>query len=234
MGIYMIKFSKFITEKRAQGGFDYEDKVNNTLKQHGLQDPNKKSAGASKDAPDGTIHAGGKHHNLEIKASKTAMMGQIGVHHDGKQWRVKEKSKRDYPETAKHIEKHMLPIMNKKIGKPSGDYESDRKEHGNLYHTVKGTKPITDHYGKDRKTPYIQIGKSGLHHTDKDHGKIGTKQLNGDTQFRMRVKRHTMNKTTGKVNYSHTILFNLKNHQGSDIDLDKHSEELGKKHGMKK
>lgn len=230
---YLSGFDNALSEAAAKGGFDYEDKVNATLKKHKLQDPNQKSAGASADAPDGTIHAGGKHHNLEIKKDKNAMMGQIGMHHNGKSWEVKAASKKKYPVTAAHIEKHMVPTMNKKIGAPSGNYEKDRKEHGNLYHTVSGTDAIRDHYGKDRKTPYIQIGGSGLHHTSNDAGHVGTKALNGDTEYRMRVKYHGSNKNTGKVNYSHTVLFNLKNHKPSHVDIDKHAEELSKKHGMK-
>ena len=116
--------------------------------------------------------------------------------------------------------------------RPSGDYHKDKKEHGNIYHHVKGTHAIKDHYGKDRKTPYIQIGGSGLHHTDKDHGKLGTKSLNGDTQYRMRVKYHGKNKKTGKVNYSHTVVLGLKNHKKSHVDLDHHSGDIGKKHAM--
>ena len=226
------QFEEYITEKKAEGGFAYEREVNGHLQKHGLQKKGQGSAGSSKDAPDGTIHASGKHHNLEIKQNKSAMMGQIGLHHDGKSWKVKASSKRDYPETAKHIEKHFLPHINKTIGKPSGDYHKDRKEHGNIYHTVKGTKAIRDHYGKDRKTPYMQIGGSGLHHTDKDHGKLGTKPLNGDTQYRMRVKNHGTNKKTGKVNYSHTVVFNLHNHEKSHIDIDHHAKDIAKKHAM--
>lgn len=233
MGSNMKSFYEHLTEASGQGGYDYEDKVNGHLKKHGLQDKNQKSAGASAEAPDGTLHASGKHHNLEIKKDSKAMMGQIGMHHDGKSWTVKASSKKKYPITAKHVEKHMVPHMNKKIGKPSGDYQKDRKEHGNLYHTVKGTDAIKDHYGKDRKTPYIQIGKSGLHHTDKDHGKVGTKALNGDTQFRMRVKYHGKNKKSGTANYSHTVLFNLHNHKPSHIDLEHHAADIAKKHAMK-
>lgn len=230
----MQSFKKYIIEKAAAGGFKYESDVNDKLKKHGLQHKDQKSAGASADAPDGTIHSGGKHHNLEIKKDKGAMMGQIGLHHDGKSWQVKPASKKKYPETAKHIEKHLIPHMNKHVGKPSGDYEKDRKEHGNLYHTVKGTDAIKDHYGKDRNTHYMQIGGSGLHHMHHDPGKMGTHSLNGDTQFRMRVKYHGTNKKTGKVNYSHTAVFSLKNHKSTHVDIDKHAEELGKKHGMKK
>ena len=232
MGSNMKSFYEHLTEASGQGGYDYEDKVNGHLKKHRLQDKNQKSAGASKDAPDGTIHASGKHHSLEIKKDSNAFMGQIGMHHDGKGWTVKAKSKRDYPITAKHVEKNMVPYMNKKIGKPSGDYHKDLKAHGNLYKPISGTDAIRDHYGKDRKTPYIQIGKSGLHHTDKDHGKIGTKALNGDTKYRMRVKYHGKNKA-GKVNYSHTVLFNLINHKPSHIDLEHHAADIAKKHAMK-
>jgi len=226
------QFEEYITEKKAEGGFAYERQVNGHLQKHGLQKKGQGSAGSSTDAPDGTIHASGKHHNLEIKQNKSAMMGQIGLHHDGKSWKVKASSKRDYPKTAKHIEKNFLPHINEKIGKPSGDYHKDRKKHGNIYHTVTGTHAIRDHYGKDRKTPYMQIGGSGLHHTDKDHGKLGTKPLNGDTQYRMRVKNHGTNKKTGKVNYSHTVVFNLHKHEKSHIDIDHHAKDIAKKHAM--
>ena len=212
----MIRFKKYISEKHAKGGFDYEDTINDILKKSGHQDPNTKSAGASAEAPDGKI---GDHH-LEIKKDKNAMMGQIGLHHDGKSWLVKPKSKSKYPKTAEHIEKHIIPHMNKNVGKPSGDYEKDRVEHGNYYKTIKGTDAIRDHYGKDRKTPYMQIGGSGLHHMDNDHGGHGTPELNGNTQFRVRVKYHGKNKE-GKVHYSHTALFGLKDHKPSHVDIEK-------------
>ena len=78
----------------------------------------------------------------------------------------------------------------------------------------------------------MQIGGSGLHHTSKDHGKLGTKKLNGNTQYRMRVKNHGTNKKTGKVKYSHTVALNLKDHEKSHIDLDHHSSDIAKKHAM--
>jgi hypothetical protein len=231
----MISFRQFIIEVAAKGGYDYEDSVNDNLKKQGLQKKDRKSAGASKDAPDGTIRSkDGKHHNLEIKQNKNAMMGQIGMHHDGKSWQVKPDSKKKYPETAKHIEKHVVPHMNKHMGKPSGDYEKDKKEHGNHYIPHNGTEPIRDHYAKDRKTSYIQIGKSGLHHTDHDHGGFGTKPLNGNTRFRVRVKYHGTNKKTGNVHYSHTVTMELKDHEKSHLDLDHHAEQLGRIHGEKK
>ena len=92
MGSNMKSFYEHLTEASGQGGYDFEDKVNGHLKKHGLQDKNQKSAGASAEAPDGTLHASGKHHNLEIKKDSKAMMGQIGMHHDGKSWTVKASS----------------------------------------------------------------------------------------------------------------------------------------------
>ena len=217
-----------LTEKRSQGGFDYEDKVNNTLKMHGLQPKESKSAGSSADAPDGVIHAKGKKYNLEIKASKGAMMGQLELHHDGKKWHVSERSKAKYPATATHIEKNFIPKVNKSWGKPTGDYEKD-KAMGNVYHVETGTAAIRDHYGKDRKTPYMQIGGSGLHHMHSDKAAVGTKQLNGDTQYRARMKYRSTDEKTGKVKYGALVVFGLKNHKGSDVDLDKHAPDIAKK-----
>lgn len=209
-----------LNEKRAQGGFDYEDKINSILKKRGLQHPEHKSAGSSADAPDGVMHVNNKSHNLEIKASKGAMMGQLELHYDGKKWHVSDRSKQKYPATAAHVEKHFIPEINKKWGKPTGDYDKDLKM-GNVYHVVKGTQAIRDHYGKDRKTPYMQIGGSGLHHMHSDVAKMGTKQLNGDTQFRARMKYRATDKKTGKKKYGALVVFSLKNHKKSDVDLEK-------------
>lgn len=217
-----------IVEVKAQGGFDYEDKINGVLKQHGLQDPERKSAGSSADAPDGVMHIGKKTHNLEIKATKGAMMGQLELHHDGKKWHVSPRSKEKYPATAAHVEAHFIPEINKQWKKPTGDYDKDLKM-GNVYHVVKGTQAIRDHYGKDRKTPYMQIGGSGLHHMHSDVAKIGTKQLNGDTQFRARMKYRATDAKTGKKKYGALVVFSLKNHKGADIDLEKHSADIAKK-----
>jgi hypothetical protein len=233
MGTMMLSFRKYLSEKAATGGFDYEHSVNAKLKQHGLQPENVKSAGSSADAPDGSIHAGGKHHNLEIKKDKGAMMGQLELKHsDEKGWHISDRSKTKYPKTAAHIEKHFLPDVNKKWKKPSGDYDTDLKM-GNVYKDHPNTDPIKDHYGKDRKTPYMQIGKSGLHHTGSDEGRLGVPELNGKTQFRARMKYRGTNKKTGKKEYGSLVTFNLKDHKPSSVDIDKHAEELGKKHGMK-
>lgn len=216
-----------LAEVKAQGGFDYEDKINNTLQKHGLQPAGHKSAGSSADAPDGVIVANGKTHKLEIKASKGAMMGQLELHHDGKSWHVSARSKQKYPATAAHIEKHFIPKVNKEWSKPTGDYDKDLKM-GNVYHVVKGTEAIRDHYGKDRKTPYMQIGGSGLHHMIKDVAKIGTHKLSGDTQFRARMKYRATDAKTGKKKYGSLVVFSLKNHENSHIDLEKHAPEIAK------
>jgi hypothetical protein len=225
----MLDFKQFIKEAYAKGGFDYEDHVNNTLQKHSLQPKGQKSAGSSGSDADGTIHASGKHHNLEIKKDKDAMMGQVELHHDGKKWHVSANAKKNNPATAAHVEKHFLPHVNKHWGKPSGDYHTDLKM-GNVYHTVKGTQPIRDHYGKDRKTPYMQIGGSGLHHTSSDKGKIGTKPLNGNTQFRARFKARGTDKATGKRKYGALVVLSLKDHQPTHVDLDKHAKDIAKTH----
>jgi len=46
MGSLMLSFRKYLSEKAAKGGFDYEDVVNAKLKQYGLQPENVRSAGS--------------------------------------------------------------------------------------------------------------------------------------------------------------------------------------------
>jgi hypothetical protein len=228
----IVRFVSFIIEKKAQGGFDYEDRVNARLKDAGVQSASQKSAGSSADAPDGALSVGGKDHKLEIKQNKNSMMGQIELHHDGEKWVVSPNSKKKYPATTQHVETHFLPVINHPEtgwGKPTGDYETD-KGMGNRYQTIEGTQPIRDHYGKDRETPYIQIGKSGLHHTSEDAANLGTPELNGNTQFRSRFKYRGTDPKTGKKKYGALVVMGLKAHEKSNIDLDNdgHLQNLGK------
>ena len=220
-------------KKKAEGGFEYENQVNDRLKNAGIQSPQHKSAGSSADAPDGVMSINGQDHSLEIKQNKNSMMGQIELHHNGTNWEVSSNSKKRYPHTAQHVETHFLPVINHPEtgwGAPSGDYETDKRM-GNRYRTIEGTEPIRDHYGKDRKTPYIQIGKSGLHHTTEDSANIGTPQLSGNTQFRGRFKYRSTDKKTGKKKFGALVVMSLRDHTEKspiDLDNDEHLGSLGK------
>lgn len=235
----MYSFKSFITEsfdyleeKLAQGGFDYENKVADTLKKHGLMSKETKTAGSSGDAPDAHMNIGGKQHNLEVKKDKGAMMGQIELHHSDEQgWHISPKAKAKYPKTAEHIEKSgFLGHVNKQWKKPSGDYHTDLKM-GNVYHTVSGAAPIAAHYHHDRKTPYMQIGGGhGLFHLHKDAANLGTSKLSGNTQLRARMKARGTDKNTGKRKYGALIVMSLKEPGHSDVDLDKHTKQIAASH----
>lgn len=209
----MIKsFSRYITEKFAEGGFNYENQVADKLKKHGIMDKSTKTAGSSGDAPDAHMNIGGKKHNLEVKQNKGAMFGQLELHHsEDKGWHVSPRAAAKYPATAGHpAVKEFLKHVNKKWGKPSGDYETDLKM-GNVYHEHKDASPIAAHYHEDRKTPYVQIGGGhGLYHFSKDEGKIGTHQLSGHTQLRARMKYRGTDKKTGKKKYGSLMVMSLK------------------------
>ncbi len=208
----MIKpFSRFITEKSGDGGFNYENQVADKLKKHGIMDKDTKTAGSSADAPDAHMNIGGKRHSLEVKQNKGAMFGQLELHHsDEAGWHVSPRSAAKYPATANHpAVKEFVKHVNKKWGKPSGDYATDLKM-GNVYHEHTDASPIAAHYHEDRKTPYVQIGGGhGLYHFHKDEGKIGTPKLTGKTQLRARMKPRSRDKT-GKRTYGSLIVMSLK------------------------
>lgn len=207
-------------EKAATGGFDYEKKVNDTLKSMGKADKDSTTAGSSADAPDAKFNHNGKTHHLEIKQNSKAMFGQIELHHNGKEWDVSERSKKKYPETHKAIhDSGFLKKVNKQWDKPTGDYDEDLKK-GNVYHDHPNADPIKAHYGKDRKTDYIQIGGHGFYHTGKDAAKLGSPELEGKTQFRARMKYRGTDKKTGKKKYGALVVMSLKDAQKSHHDLD--------------
>ena len=210
-----------LTEKAATGGFDYEKKVNDTLKSMGKAHKDSGTAGSSADAPDAKFTHNGKEHNLEIKQNSKAMYGQIELHHNGKEWDISERSKKKYPETHKAIAASgFLKKVNKQWDKPTGDYDKDLKM-GNVYHDHPDAEPIKAHYGKDRKTDYIQIGGGhGFYHTGNDAAKLGSPELNGKTQFRARMKYRGTDKKTGKKKYGALVVMGLKDAEKSHHNLD--------------
>jgi hypothetical protein len=209
-----------ISEAYASGGFDYEKQVNDKLKKYGKADPDSTTAGSSGDAPDAKFKHGGQEHNLEVKKDHKAMFGQIELKHDGKKWGISDRSRAKYPETAKSIEATgFLQKVNKQWDKPTGDYESDLQK-GNVYHTHADAEPIKAHYGKDRKTDYIQIGGGhGFYHTGDDKAKLGSPELEGKTQLRARMKARGRD-ADGKRTYGALIVMGLKDAQKSHHDLD--------------
>jgi hypothetical protein len=214
---------EFIFEVVGQGGRDYEGVINDRLKKHGNAKPDATTAGSSADAPDATFLHKNKEHPLEIKKDKGAMFGQIELHHNGKSWDVSERSKNKYPETHKQIQKSgFLKKLNTQWKKPSGDYEKDLKM-GNVYHNHPNADPIKAHYGKDRKTNYIQIGGGhGFYHTGNDVAKLNSPELHGQTQIRARMKPRGYDKN-GKRTYGALAVMSLKgdiNKSHHDLDKD--------------
>lgn len=216
----MLTFAEYLFEKHAVGGFDYETKINDRLKKYGKADADSKTAGSSADAPDAKFHHNGEEHNLEVKKDKNAMFGQLELHHHPeKGWHISDRAKKKYPHTAAHIEKSgFLDKINKQWKKPTGDYDQDLKM-GNVYHKESGTEGIKAHYGKDRKTNYIQIGGHGMYHTHEDKAKLGTESLSGDTQLRARMKYRGKG-VDGKKKYGALITMGLKDPKKSKFDLD--------------
>ncbi|MDC3266391.1 hypothetical protein OAU13_00530 [bacterium] len=210
-----------LNEGYAKGGFDFEKQIVNHLKKHGLMHKHVEAAGSSGDAPDGHLNIGGHQHSLEIKKNKSAMMGQLELHHHPtKGWHVSERAKAKYPRTAEHIEKSgFLDKVNSQWGKPSGNYEKDLKM-GNVYHTEQGTKAIAAHYHHDRDTPYMHIGGKGTFHLHKDTAGVGSTKLTGNTQLRARMKYRGTDKKTGKKKYGALIVMSLKEPNHSDLNLE--------------
>jgi hypothetical protein len=112
-----------------------------------------------------------------------------------------------------------LHKVNKQWDKPTGDYESDLQK-GNVYHVHPDAEPIKSHYGKDRNTPYIQIGSGhGFYHTGDDRAKLGSPELEGKTQLRARMKARGRD-ADGKRTYGALIVMSLKDAKKSHHDLD--------------
>jgi hypothetical protein len=216
----MKNFIQYINEVVGQGGRDYETVVNNKLKKYKKTHKDATTAGSSADAPDAKFTHNNKEHNLEIKKDKNAMFGQMELHHNGKEWDASDRSKRKYPETYKHIKKSgFFKSLNSKWKKPSGDYEKDLKM-GNVYHEHPNADPVKAHYGKDRKTDYVQIGGGhGFYHTGHDAAKLGSPELHGKTQIRARMKPRGYDKQ-GKRTYGALAVMSLKDVKKSHHDLD--------------
>lgn len=210
-----------LNEKLATGGFNYEKEVNDKLKKMGKAHKDSSTAGSSADAPDAKFNHNGKEHNLEVKQNSKAMFGQIELHHDGKKWDISERSKKKYPHTTRAIQDTgFLHKVNKQWDKPTGDYESDLQK-GNVYHTHHDAEPIKAHYGKDRKTDYIQIGGGhGFYHTGKDAAKLGSPELHGKATLRARMKARGTDRKTGKRKYGALIVMGLKDADKSHHNLD--------------
>jgi hypothetical protein len=213
---------------RATGGFEYEAVIASILKENGLMDPNATTAGSSADDPDAYIYsASGKEISIEIKKDKGAFFGQAELKYVNKQWQLSENTKRKYPNTAKQMEtvtvtsdgktySSLIDFVNKNWPAPHGkNYEVDLKRLGNLYAEFP-TASVGEHYAKDRKTPYIQIGKAGLFHFERDVLKLGTSKFSAKIQARSRVKYRS------KTSYGFLIALSIKGSvTASLIDIEK-------------
>jgi hypothetical protein len=225
----VYKYSqKEIAMARATGGFEYEAVIASILKENGLMDPNATTAGSSADDPDAYIYsASGKEISIEIKKDKGAFFGQAELKYINKQWQLSENTKRKYPNTAKQMEtvtvtsdgktySSLIDFVNKNWPAPHGkNYEVDLKRLGNLYAEFP-TASVGEHYAKDRKTPYIQIGKAGLFHFERDVLKLGTSKFSAKIQARSRVKYRS------KTSYGFLIALSIKGSvTASLIDIEK-------------
>lgn len=210
-----------LNEKLAAGGFNYEKEINDKLKKMGKAHKDSTTAGSSADAPDAKFNHNGKEHNLEVKQNQKAMFGQIELKHDGKKWDISERSKKKYPHTTDSIlATGFLDKVNKQWDKPTGDYDTDLQK-GNVYHTHHDAEPIKAHYGKDRKTDYIQIGGGhGFYHTGNDAAKLGSPELEGKATLRARMKYRGTDRKTGKKKYGALIVMGLKDAEKSHHNLD--------------
>jgi len=220
---------------RATGGFEYETTIADILKANGLMDPKATTAGSSADGRDAYIYdAKGKEISIEIKKDKGAFFGQAELKYINKKWQISDNTKRKYPNTTKQMEtvpvtannktyNSLIDFVNKNWPAPHGkNYDVDLERLGNLYAEFP-TASVGEHYAKDRKTPYIQIGKAGLYHFLKDVLRIGTSKFNGKIQARSRVKYRS------KTSYGFLIALSIKGSiTASAIDIEKDSEAIKK------
>lgn len=193
----MLSFKGFLTEAYAKAGFEYETKIANILKVKGMMPKNAKTAGSSGSAADATINGC----SLEIKLNKSAGFGQAELKYvsnivKGKEvgeWQFSPLTQKKYPATVKVLtDAGMLDRVKAEWGAPTGDYSTDLKAMGNKYIRNLPTNTIAAHYAKDRNTPYIQVGGSGLYKlTANDPCKLGVPIFKPTVYARARVKYRT-------------------------------------------
>lgn len=199
----MKRFKSFLAE--ANKGFQYELDLYQMLKDANLSPTNFSPAGGGH-GPDGMFMFRGRPYNYEIKLDQAADYGQVELRYKNGSWDFGGKN-----EEAKALYTS-LGILDF-VRKNWGDHGAPRKETvsskdfteddvRNDYSKFKDAfinipaSALASHYAK-KGTYYIQVGKSGFYHLEKDIANLGTPKFDATLKLRIRIKRRTSKKLNG-------------------------------------
>ena len=215
-------------------GFAYELELYKLLNGQNISPPNFTPAGGGH-GPDGMFMFRGKSYNYEIKLDQVADYGQVELRYKNGSWGFggkNEEAKELYTSlgvldfVSNHWSKGGAP---RKETISSNNFTQDDVSY-DYANFRDGFMPITSsalssHYSK-KGTYYIQIGKAGFYHLEKDIAGLGTPKFNGTLKLRIRIKRRTSKKLNG---YGFLTALKIdKKASKSKFDLDKGTEFLKK------
>jgi len=223
----MKNFKAHLAEAKMNKGFKYEWELYDKLVAADLSPAGFSPAGGGH-GPDGMFLYKGKKYNYEIKLDQAADYGQVELRYKNGSWDFGGKN-----QEAKDLY-NTLGVLDF-VRKSWGNQGAPRKEtiatklftRDDVSHDYANFKDafmaipasvLAAHYAK-KGTYYIQVGKSGFYHMDKDIAGIGTKKFDATLKLRLRIKR----RSSKKLNmYGFLTALKIdKKAAKSDMDLDK-------------
>ena len=228
----MKTFKAYLEE--ANKGFQYELDLHKILKGQNISPPNFSPAGGGH-GPDGMFMYRGKPYNYEIKLDQAADYGQVELRYKNGSWDFGGKN-----EEAKELYRTLgvLDFVNKNWGSSGAprketistkefsqdDVDYDYSNFKDAFMSIPAS-ALASHYAK-KGTYYIQVGKAGFYHLEKDIAGIGTQKFDATLKLRIRIKRRTSKKLNG---YGFLTALKIdKKAKKSKHDLDKDLEFLKK------
>ena len=225
-------FKRYLTESNK--GFQYELDLYDILKAENLTPSNFSPAGGGH-GPDGMFMFRGKPYNFEIKLDQAADYGQVELRYKNGSWDFGGKN-----EEAKQLYRSLgvLDFVNKNWGShgaprketvSSKDFTQDdvKDDYGKFkdaFMTIPAS-ALASHYAK-KGTYYIQVGKAGFFHLEKDIAGLGTPKFDATLKLRIRIKRRTSKKLNG---YGFLTALKIdKRAKKSKFDLEKNLDFLKK------
>ena len=184
------------------GGFEYEEKVLNCLKQSKISGNIVSSAGSDSKNPDADFVVGGQNYLLEIKKDDSAQMGGTSVQYSDGEFTLVSKhvdaltksallaeldaKKSSIDKMLKDLNCTQFPLTCNK------DSWTDAKNKG-LLKPINGVVKrdlqfLVDHY-KSKGVHYIQIGDSGLFYLDENPANLPIPKLEGEMNIEIRAGR---------------------------------------------
>ncbi len=183
------------------GGFEYEQKVVDTLVSAGFSGKITESAGASSTGSDADIIVNGKPYLVEVKQTSKAQMGGTSLGFDGSFRTIGDSVSTETEEdlcSKMESKKQVLQELLDFVGATSFPFcckkeiWEEAREKGLLVPINSKIKSdaefICDHY-RNKGVHYIQIGNAGLFHMGENPANLPVPKLEGDVNLEVRAGR---------------------------------------------